>query len=431
MIAAFSLVMVGNGLLLTLLGVRSTRAGFGGWTTGAVLGGYYVGFLAGARNAPNLLRRFGVTRGLALLAATMAVISASPAIAEVPLWWVALRIMQGFAISASYVLMEAFLNSAVDDRRRGRLLGTYMIVTMTAFAAGAFAYRFTGADGSLPFVIAGALTAAGAAGIGLSNPRTGTAVTHPDPQHVTLAELFRAAPIGITIGALVGAANGALSSVSVFAERAALDDTKTAILSAAGALGPIALLYPLSAASDRIPRRHVIAAAAGSAAVLMLVASRLPVAGSLLPATMFVAGGLTVTLYTLTSAETNDRARAEHLAAVGSYVILLYGIGAIVGTLAATVLVAVARDDYFYVNAAPHVAIVAVVAIYSRRSGRPTPSSSVSSSASSSVSSSAVPIGLARSGDQWTSTLRNCHGSSGSMSSGNNPERPTSGFQSV
>ena len=371
LILSVSLVMAGNGLLLTVLGVRATRAGFSDGVTGAILGAYYLGFLAGASMARQIMARFGLARTALYLIVSMALISAAPALAEVSGWWILLRAAQGFAISACYVVAETWLNGATGNDTRGRLLGIYMVSAMGAFACGALLYRVTGASGSLPFITAGAITACGAITMIGAHGATNVVAVR-ESVALSLSHFFRLAPVGASLGLIVGFANGAFSSISVYAERAQYSDSKTAMVSAVMGLGPIFVLFPLSSLSDRIARPVVIIFSAATAATLLVVSSRLTPAALPLMVALTLAGGITVGLYTLTSAETNDHVAPDQLAGASGHIVLLYGVGAVLGPIAITAGMSwLGPKGFFLILAAAHftaVFIVVTVRVFLRRS---------------------------------------------------------------
>ena len=68
LLLGIALIMLGNGLQGTLLGVRATLEGFGTAVTGMVMTGYFVGFLAGSVIVPRLLANVGHIRVFAALA---------------------------------------------------------------------------------------------------------------------------------------------------------------------------------------------------------------------------------------------------------------------------------------------------------------------------------------------------------------------------
>ena len=53
------MLMMGNGLQGTLLGVRGGIEGFNPNTMSWVMAGYFIGFLGGSRLAPLMIRRVG------------------------------------------------------------------------------------------------------------------------------------------------------------------------------------------------------------------------------------------------------------------------------------------------------------------------------------------------------------------------------------
>jgi MFS family permease len=62
------LLMLGNGLQGTLLGVRGALEGMSAATLSYVMAAYFAGLLVGARAAPGLIRRVGHVRVFAALA---------------------------------------------------------------------------------------------------------------------------------------------------------------------------------------------------------------------------------------------------------------------------------------------------------------------------------------------------------------------------
>src|SRR3546814_18551214 len=92
-----ALIMIGNGLLGTLLGVRATAEHFPTAVTGLVLTGYYVGFLAGSGLAPRPVQRVGPVRVHPALAAPLAPAAPAPATPRHPSQWGLIRLGHGFA----------------------------------------------------------------------------------------------------------------------------------------------------------------------------------------------------------------------------------------------------------------------------------------------------------------------------------------------
>jgi MFS family permease len=74
LLLGMGLLMVGNGMQSTLLGVRGQIENFGTFEMSVVISAYFIGFLGGSRMAPNLIRRVGHVRVFAALASLISAV---------------------------------------------------------------------------------------------------------------------------------------------------------------------------------------------------------------------------------------------------------------------------------------------------------------------------------------------------------------------
>jgi len=65
------LIMLGNGMQFTLIGLRGDIEGFSATELAIVTSGYFMGFLSGARMTPGMIRRVGHVRVFAALGSFM------------------------------------------------------------------------------------------------------------------------------------------------------------------------------------------------------------------------------------------------------------------------------------------------------------------------------------------------------------------------
>ncbi|MBT8456526.1 MAG: MFS transporter, partial [Alphaproteobacteria bacterium] len=130
LLLGLSLLMLGNGMMGTLMGIRGGIEGFSTFEMSIVTSAYFVGFLGGSRMAPEMIRRVGHVRVFAALGSFIsAALILFPAIAD-PWVWTALRVLIGFCFSGVYVTAESWLNNSVDNTNRGKALSLYVIVQM-------------------------------------------------------------------------------------------------------------------------------------------------------------------------------------------------------------------------------------------------------------------------------------------------------------
>ena len=121
------LIMLGNGMQFTLIGLRGDIEGFSAGTLAIITSGYYIGFLSGARVTPILIRRVGHVRVFAALGSFMSAgLIALPLAAE-PWAWTPLRLVIGFCMAGVYVSAESWLNHAATNESRGKILSANMI----------------------------------------------------------------------------------------------------------------------------------------------------------------------------------------------------------------------------------------------------------------------------------------------------------------
>ena len=327
------LIMLGNGMHFTLVGLRGGIEGFSSAELAIVTSGYFMGFLSGARLTPLLIRRVGHVRVFAALGSFMsAALIAFPLLSE-PWAWTGLRLLIGFSMSGIYVAAESWLNDAATNENRGKLLSAYMIA-QTLGIIGAQGLLTLGDAGTAGlFITASILVSVSFSPILLSVSRAPvTEATRP----MGLRTLFSSSPLG-TVGIfLLGSVYATQSGMgAVFGTQIGLATAEIALFVAMLFAGALVLQFPIGWLSDRVDRRKLIFGAACLGAVFCvlgwLVEDRLwP-----LMAAAFVAGGVTTPLYALFLAYTNDYLSAEEMPAASGGLILSFGIGAILGPLIA------------------------------------------------------------------------------------------------
>jgi len=332
LLGGLALLLVGVGLLGTLLGVRATLASFSNIETGLIMAGYYLGYVAGTLLAPRIVRNVGHIRAFAALAAAAAACSLGFGLAVHPLVWLVLRVLNGLCVVGIYMVVESWLSEQSAGPSRGRIFSVYMMSTLFALGAGQFLLLVGDPSGLVPFALAAALISLGVIPVAV------TRVTEPRIEllvPVKLSELMRISPLG-TIGALgAGAVNGAFWGMTpVFGQRLELGDLQIALLMSATILGGAVLQWPIGHLSDRHDRRSVLIVvslmtAAVAAAVTLIVIEDLP--GLVIAASIY--GGLMFSLYGISVAHTNDHLMPGQILEATRGLLLIYGIGALCGPM--------------------------------------------------------------------------------------------------
>ena len=327
------LMMLSNGLLVTVVGLRAELEGFATGTTGLVMAAYYIGFLIGARVAPQFVATVGHIRVFAALA-SLASVSALVHVIDVnPTTWAAMRLITGFAYAGLYITAESWLNDSVTNRNRGLLLSIYMVIVMGGVAAGQALLAIADPRGVTLFVLASVLVSVAVVPVTLS---VGPAPEFRSPRRLGIREIWHAAPLGVVTGAGVGMANGAMWGLgAVYAARAGMSQSRIALFLAATVVGSIITQIPIGMLSDRIRRRWAILTITTAATGAAVWAGNVDPNGPIMIAAVLAFGGLTFPLYSLGLSHINDHVPAGAAVAVSSLYVLVNGLGAVVGPLAA------------------------------------------------------------------------------------------------
>ncbi len=325
------LLMVGNGMHGTLLGIRGEAAGFSTFEMSMVMSAYFVGFLGGSRLTPELIRRVGHVRVFAAMASMISAVLILYPTLEHPVAWIAGRALMGLCFSGVYVTAESWLNNAATNDTRGKALSIYMMVQMIGIVTAQGMMTIPDATGFLLFVIPSVLVSISFAPILLSvSPTPAFETTKP----MSLKELFQNSPLGVVGMFMLGGVFSAQFGMSaVFATRAGLSLSELSLFIAAFYVGATVFQYPLGWMSDRMDRRVLImfvAAIGAAGATLGFVAGdNYPL---LLVAALFI-GGFSNPLYSMLIAHANDFLDYEDMAAASGGLVFVNGVGAIAGPL--------------------------------------------------------------------------------------------------
>ncbi|MBC8240713.1 MAG: MFS transporter, partial [Alphaproteobacteria bacterium] len=188
------LIMLGNGLQGSLLGLRASLEGFGVTATGLVMSGYFIGLLAGAAIMPKLVARVGHVRSfgaMASLASTSILVHV--VVIDPWIWW-GMRFVTGFAYAGLYIVTESWLNDASENSTRGQLLSFYMLISLGGMAGGQFMLNIANPSSYELFVLISLLVSIAVIPILLSVSKA------PDfntSESVGILQLYQVSPLGV------------------------------------------------------------------------------------------------------------------------------------------------------------------------------------------------------------------------------------------
>lgn len=325
------MLMVGNGLQGTLLGVRGGIEEFSTFQMSIVMSAYFVGFLGGSRLAPEMIRRVGHVRVFAALGSTIsAVLILYPVLVEVWVWTLG-RVIIGFCFSGVYVTAESWLNNAATNENRGQSLSLYMLAQMSGIVVAQGILSVGNVEGFVLFIVPSVLVSLAFAPILLSvQPTPAFEATRP----MKLRNLIETSPLASVGMFLLGGVFAAqFGMVAVYGTAIGLSVGQISLLVSVIYVAALAAQYPIGWISDRLDRRVliIVVAALGGAGALLSAFS----GGSffLILVGAALVGGTSNPLYALYIAYANDFLEHEDMPAASAGFIFINGVGAIMGPI--------------------------------------------------------------------------------------------------
>ena len=368
LLLGMGLLMVGNGMQSTLLGVRGQIENFGTFEMSVVISAYFIGFLGGSRMAPNLIRRVGHVRVFAALASLIsAVMILYPTLVN-PWVWVLGRILIGFCFSAVFVTAESWLNDAASNENRGQALSIYMIVQTAGIVLAQGLMVTADPSGYVLFVIPSILVSIAITPILLSISPTPAFET---TKAMSLRELMGFSPLGcVGMFLLGGVFSAQFGMASVYGSEAGLSVGEISTFVATIFIGGMITQYPIGWLSDRMDRRSLIALTAAVGAVGASIGVMSNGDFTLILVAAFLMGSTSNPLYSLLLAYTNDFLDHEDMAAGSGGMIFLNGLGAVSGPLITGWMMGVFGPSGFYMLIGVLFSMLAIYAVY-RATQRP------------------------------------------------------------
>ncbi len=365
LLGGFALLMLANGIQSTLVGVRAELEDFGSLWVGAIMTAYFAGFLAGTQLASTYLVKVGHIRTYAALASIASATAITHIVAVNPPTWLALRFITGLCMAGIYVTVESWLNDIANTKVdgvsiRGRLLASYMIITMGALSVAQVVFQFADPLSIGLFVLASVLASLSLVPTALSTT-SAPVVRFPEP--LSIRALTHVVPTGVVTSFLLGMSVGVLLGLApVYATREGLSGGQLSWFVAAPTLGAMVGQWPLGSLSDRVSRRAVMMFAAVASAVISIALSQVPTDSTAAIVLLVALGAAHFPMYSLALAYVNDWISPNQMMGASVAYVRINGLGAFAGPLLATaVMSAWGSWTYFWLLAALNGMIVAYI----------------------------------------------------------------------
>lgn len=325
-----SLLLLGSGLLTTLLAVRGGKAGFGSHVLGMIGAMYFVGFLAGTYVGPAMIRRVGHVRSFAFFTVSIACAILLHELSSSAILWGGLRLIVGVSMFGLYNTIESWINSYSVPEQRSQIYISYTMVNLGSLAVSQQLLHWGRPESHLLFSVAAILVCAAVL------PVSATRLTQPTVSQspaISARQLYQRAPLACAGGFFSGLAQGAFWSLAaVWADQSHLGREGVAWCMSFAILGGAFFQWPIGILTNRIDRGHVISLIAlisASMAALLWTANAYGLKAVLVA--IFLYGGFAFALYPLAVARMMDRLTKAEIVAGSAALLLIHGVGACIG----------------------------------------------------------------------------------------------------
>ena len=363
LLLGMGVMMLGNGLQGTLLGIRAVTEGFGTTVTGLVMSSYYVGFLAGSTLVPKIVKNVGHVRVFSALSAlASAAVLVHLAFVD-PITWSAMRFVTGFCYAGLYVVAESWINDRATNETRGQLLSIYTLVLFSGLALGQLLLNLSNPEGQFLFLLTSVMISLAMVPIALTASPTPAFET---TTAIKPTALFKLSPLGVVGATATGLAHGVLFGMgAVYAERIGLSVAQISIFMGVALAGGIVAQWPIGRLSDRFDRRRIILIVAFLAAIFAALALIVGQQSHIwLLIFTFLFGCMTLPIYALFIAHTNDFLEPRQMVPASGTLILVGGIGACFGPPIVAAMMDMSGAGAFFAFLAVIHGAIALYALY-------------------------------------------------------------------
>ena len=348
-IVATTLIAVGNGLMFAYIPVRLGAEGFAPTWAGAILTGLSAGGIAGCLLTGPLVRRVGHARAFMIFSALIVLSNAAVGAGTYPVLWIAARALYGFAIAGLFIVAQSWLNDAVANAIRGRVMAIFYVSYVVGLGVGSYLLRFVDLAGAQAPLVGIVFTALSILPVGMTRLRQ-----PPPPQgaSVALGHAWRISPVGVAGMLAVGGLSMMIAGFTpIHATEKGYSQQDVATLLFAMPLGTVLFQLPFGWISDRTDRRYVLIVASALVVLAGFAAHWFDGSALLVIVAVYVVwSGASESIYSLSSAHASDRASKDELVTLSSSLLFAWSLsGFLVPGLGTALTALYGTQSFMYV----------------------------------------------------------------------------------
>ena len=327
--AACAVMGLQAGAALPLVPLTLEREGVDKLTIGIVTATWAIGMLIFGTRIPRLASRFGAVPVIVAAAVAGAIVNTAYTFTSGPLAWGILTFLHGVVGGVPWVVSEIWLNTVVDESRRGRVMGIYGMMVAIGLALGPLSLQVTGVYGPVPFLAAaafGLLVAVPVLPYWHTAPRIRYSADSNFAAVVRLAPLAMFAAFACGLGEQV-----AFSFLPVYAVGAGVSAQTGTLWLSTFVIGNVIFQWPIGWMADHLDRRAVLAGCALASALLVGLLPLVPGTSPAVLGVVLLWGGISFSIYPVALALLGQCMKGGDIARANTAFSLIYILGGLIG----------------------------------------------------------------------------------------------------
>ncbi len=347
-IASMTLVAIANGLMFAYVPIRLGHDGYDPVWAGSIATALSAGGMVGCLAASPLVRRIGHPRAYLAFSAIIIASDAMIALAVEPRLWLLARILYGFGINGLFIVSQSWLNDAVANNVRGRVMAVFYTLYIMGLGTGSLLLRPIAIESHAGPVIAVLIAAVSLLPVGLT--RLPAPPPPPPSAGISIRRAWAISPVAVAGMFAVGGMSMLVGSFTpIHLSAIGHGKNEVALLLFAMPFGTLLVQWPAGWLSDRVDRRMVLVGLAVMSALGGIASGFVEGAAFAAMMAVFILwDGATESIYAVSSAYAGDRAAKEDQVMMSGTLLFCWALSAFIAPGVATALTARFGTGAFY-----------------------------------------------------------------------------------
>ena len=353
------LLQLSSGGVGPLDALTGLEKGFSKGQIGILGSSHFLGFFIGCWWAPRVLGSVGHSRAFAVFTSLGAVGMLGHTLLIDPMAWAMMRVASGLCVAGCYTVIEAWLQAKATNENRGRTMGVYRVVDISASLG---AQMMIGALATVETYLAYNLLTlfCCASLLPLALTKASPPTTKSAPRLRPLLALSRS-PLAVSAVVVTGLTSAAYRMVGpIYGSELGLNASQIGLFLAGYVLGGAISQYPSGWLADKYDRRWVVITLS-LASLISCTISFLATGVSQIIAASCLFGFITVPIYSVATAHAHDFAASDERVELSAALLFYFAIGAIASPIVAALLIQKFGANSFFVFIASAHFLLAVI----------------------------------------------------------------------